>query len=593
MLFNGERKRAAIAIISHIIFTMIFFASCRTSPINIELSLPDGYQIFAINNGSYIDENVLKPLPDNVSVFMQDGITFFPVEFLAGLHNAEFKYDAGSAICTVTNRSGAVSFFIPSFNAYVKDDQAYALSSKPLVKNDIIYIPLKQLSIIIGIDYVYDYTNGVIWVNADGEIDANLKKNVYKKLGVPIKKEKTHKIINDIKKVTSYENIEPIIRQGYLYRSDDYGVLTQLILTDDDSIIESELNRNYKFTPNKYYLTGCYGDINNLYMCVKDGLEKVSFTISYLEEKNAQKLKTYYYQKKLINDIIGVDCTKIMNNLSSKLTNGIPFETPKYDLSVGSIDDKVINIRKKLGLPAGDYFDYYLFLRVASLQLERNITVSGCVDAETMEIIDAIKEPTRRTADMTTDINAYLSEQWATLCNIAKKGDVLIFQQRGDVQYGFNNHAALILDVLPDDTLYLLQARSRVLGVGSEKEVDYLTMDKFFNDAYWSKSQVASLYTYRGLSSEQRERLANGSNEKFSGYTFGFGSYFGFKETTCAELIRDAYADIGIDIYDKAAFLQNAIKALDGNPKDIMLLPDTIMLDNKMSISAIWQKPLQ
>ena len=157
--------------------------------------------------------------------------------------------------------------------------------------------------------------------------------------------------------------------------------------------------------------------------------------------------------------------------------------------------------------------------------------------------------------------------------------------------YGLNNHAVLIVDVLPEGKLQLLHARGVQYGVGFEDEMDFLSFDMLENDEYWQKTDMITVYELPDLRDDERIKLVEAACQRYREYAFGYMNILGKKEITCGELLRDAYKDAGYDIYDKKLFLQDLERLKDGiSLEDIIFLPDTIMLSDIMKIKAVWQR---
>ncbi len=180
---------------------------------------------------------------------------------------------------------------------------------------------------------------------------------------------------------------------------------------------------------------------------------------------------------------------------------------------------------------------------------------------------------------------------WEQLVSSARAGDFLVFSsENAGAKYGFFNHSALILDVdRTNGVVHLLHARSGELGVGSDSEMDKLSFDAFESVDYYENYNVVFLCRAGELSNDCAKELADSAAEKFRDYQFGYGGSLGLKETNCAELIVDAYAQQNISFLDNT-YETRLKEVLKGNTKNLVPIPDDLLFSPVTEVLAVWTR---
>ena len=180
-------------------------------------------------------------------------------------------------------------------------------------------------------------------------------------------------------------------------------------------------------------------------------------------------------------------------------------------------------------------------------------------------------------------------QQWHELCSRAKPGDIILCNRDDNTLYGYNNHSAVILEVLPNDTLHLIHARSEEYGVGcNDNELDYLNANRLKKNDYWKKTGRIALYSHISITDEQRSEIVRRGKKKFRNYKFGYYNIIGSKEITCAELVKELYSDAGLKIGPDKKEMRDLIFA--DMVENAVFLPDNLMLSESFKMLAIWNR---
>ena len=180
-------------------------------------------------------------------------------------------------------------------------------------------------------------------------------------------------------------------------------------------------------------------------------------------------------------------------------------------------------------------------------------------------------------------------QAWNTLAEHAEAGDYLLFHaETAYAEYGYFNHAALILDK-QGDTLHLLHARGSDQGVGADLDMDLLTWELMTSHVYYSDYDCVFLCESGALSPAAKEQMAREAYRKYNGYQFGYGGRLGLDEINCTELIQKAYASAGVEILadDYETRLRDVLR---GNTRNLVLIPDDLMLSGRAEVKAVWKR---
>lgn len=181
---------------------------------------------------------------------------------------------------------------------------------------------------------------------------------------------------------------------------------------------------------------------------------------------------------------------------------------------------------------------------------------------------------------------------FSTFIQEARPGDFLLFKAAGaDPKYGYFNHSALILDVDKEkEKIHVLHARSAELGVGADEEMDTFGEAELLDSDYWEKYEWSYLCTPRENIEDKRDEITQKAYEKYKGYSFGYGSWLGKKETSCAEIIEESYEEAGITLVQEDTVSLRLKEVLSGKAKNMVVVPDDLLLGDRAVVKAVWKK---
>ena len=183
------------------------------------------------------------------------------------------------------------------------------------------------------------------------------------------------------------------------------------------------------------------------------------------------------------------------------------------------------------------------------------------------------------------------SHTWEVFVRNAEIGDFIVFSaEKAAAEYGYFNHAALIVDIDRDkECLRLLQARGSEYGVGADLAMDYLSRQSLKDEEFFCKYGTLFLCGAGELSQTQRDRMTNWAYEKYNGYQFGYGGRVGLEEINCAELVVNAYQYEDIDLI-QGNYETRLKDVLKGNTKNLILIPDDLLFSEAVRVKAVWKR---
>jgi hypothetical protein len=180
---------------------------------------------------------------------------------------------------------------------------------------------------------------------------------------------------------------------------------------------------------------------------------------------------------------------------------------------------------------------------------------------------------------------------WKRLCQTAKIGDILLFKNSQGGAYGYFTHSALIIDIdINTFSISVLQARNAERGVGSGLPVDTITFEKFYNDDYWGKNYTVLLCSVLNVSEDTKKIITTKAIEHFNGYEFGYIGFTEAKQTTCSELIRDAYKLQNIEIVGTLDYTTALKSVLSGDYASLILVPEDLLRSEDIEVKDFWLK---
>ena len=592
---------AVIFILSFCVLAKMFISpATKQSDNNFDTnSLADTPKILmAVNNDFIVVDEKKYTYVNGIHVnkpYIKDGISYYPLDVIAELYGAsilEYPYN----IYIITNRFNEKTVISSDYTTAVYNNAEMALDSSPINIDGVLYLPIRNMMEMLGLNYSYDYYKGIVKMNANSinKVDYD----VYQEKGTLLNY--TNDMLDELFAAADdlgveYEDLLDYARQGRLYTSDSNGKLQQIIVRDDFKIEKNDAYNENTYNPNSYFVEGYYSDSEFLYSYIDGKMVKVDYSPKVKEKKNSVNLISEFFNTKYLQDIYNLENKELLHQIYDKIqVNGRTNNAFLYHINENN--DDIMEIKKDLmictkrEIPLNTKYDYYMFDLIADFQNNNSLNVTGMIDEETLNKIESSKN--NGSNEMTLSDNKEIEKQyWHDFCQKCKAGDVILCRKSDSTEYGLNNHSAMVIEVLPDDTIHLLQARGIKYGVGYEDELDYLSLDLLYENDYWKKTDVITLYEFPNISNENRNKIVSDACKKYKNYSFGYMGMLGKNETTCGELIRDAYKQHNYMIYDDAIYSITALNQKDDiSLNDIIFVPDTIMLSDIMKMKCLWQR---
>ncbi len=456
--------------------------------------------------------------------FIENGEMYISLDDAVSALNATMTKEDEFHIVTVES-NGCKSQFIPEYNVIVFNEEPIILRSKPIQKDGHIFLPVDIVAKILNVSCFRDYDNGVAVLRGSKPLDKSDFATILAEVGITDYIAQKNDEIEKLQQKYQEYDFYSLARQNRLYVSDNDGLLSKWVLLDDFSIIKEEQNIAHKFEKNQIYILGEESNKNNLYIIGEQNTYSLAPEIII-------KNDMVFALEKLIE-------TKMENQSEEQikmLTNAVSGEFSK------------------------EFADYK----------------QESVNSNEYNTILSVKK----------EENTNFQEDWNRLCSKTQKGDIVLFRNNSsDSRYGYFNHCALVLDVdKSTNTIWFLQARNSQLGVGADLPLDKLSFDSFNAENYWKHYDKVVLCRLPAINTEIAESLTQNAYNKFNGYTFGYGGFYGAKQTTCVEMIKDALADEKIDLISKSDYQHRLKKLLKGEDLSIFLIPDDIITSENVDV---------
>lgn len=455
--------------------------------------------------------------------FISDGEMVYSLNKTAEFLGAEISVDDNTNIVTVLS-NGCKAQFMTGFNVIVYNNtDPKLIRSKPVLKDDQIYLPVDVLADIMNCSSFRDYQNGIAVLRGKKAPDKESYAALLSLIGRSYESDRSNSELDELEERFSDYDIYDLSRSGRLYISNENGEIYKRQLLDDYTLTNEKQDAAYTFDKNEVYAAGSGSDSGNLYL-----LKSPDSVYSETPETMIKK------------DLI--------------------FAIERYiDLSIGG-DDTELDIYKKAikGEIDNDF-----------LQLKDEALGNGTYT----EITSAAGED-----------QSVIENRWAELCAEVRPGDILLFRNSAsDSKYGYFNHSAMVMDV-SGQTIHVLQARNSELGVGADMPEDFITAESFKNDGYWKHYDSIVLCRVNDISETAADGMVRTAYEKYNGYAFGYGGFYGAKEVTCAEIIKNAMQSSGVELIDGKEQRHRLKSAVKGDVLSMLILPDDIVLSDSISI---------
>ncbi|MCL2002463.1 MAG: copper amine oxidase N-terminal domain-containing protein [Oscillospiraceae bacterium] len=523
--------------------------------------------------------------------FMENGIKFVSINEISSILGADFHMDEVSRIVSIELNSHRVQFML-GFNLIIVNDSPVVIRSKPIERDGHIFMPANLLSELFNVPVFRDYCQGITVVGALKPLSEEEFLVLKGYAGLQVNKPQTVAELDEL----DIKDIYPFARDERLFVSDDAGQLFKWFLLDDFTLIKETQSTDSSFLPNTVFIQGEGSDKE--YLFIADSSDRYSLTPEAKTISNLEYATMRYVEMKMAHDVFGLseiqEVANMMKLYSSFITGRTTAPlTEEYVHRYGHSSEEILDIKRRmstyypeLSIPLTADFDYYLLEAIFRIQHEQNLELTGKIDNATY---DYIKNITDRRIAIDGDIT---HQKWMDLCSKARSGDILVFKNNSTGwKYGYFSHAALILNVSTSEgAIHVIQARSFEHGVGADLPIDRITYDKFYSDSYWRNSDTMLLLSAKDMTEDVGIRIAEKAYAHFKEYEFGFGGFFGAKETTCVEIIRDSLRFGDIDLISDLEYLLRLKDALDGAAKSLILLPDDIILSDNIVIVDYWEK---
>lgn len=425
------------------------------------------------------------------------------------------------------NYKGNVSAVMEEYNVLLFNSDTFIMDSTPCVRNGVLFLPVQALGKALSMRVSL---SPVQQICAFGSSDV---------LG--------EEELALLRMSLGFNEIEPWI-------GDDIVKLAQIYGADANLLWSHALERTL-------YVSDGDGHITQLWADVEGKIHRKEYEMSVLFPPNS----------------IFVENSKPENGLYDALTGSYVSETPeqiyKNELREATVRYMELlaasNIKNdetaKALLPA--------YEKAISGELSNEMYLSDKDDEYQTHIFDA--------EDNTS--------AWQTLVDKAQVGDFLLFRaEQAGAEYGCFNHSALIVEK-SENAMRLLHARGAEYGVGSLLDMDVLQYEDFFSEGYYSNYGEVFLCTSSELEDAKREGMVQNACDKYEGYQFGYGGRMGLREVNCAELIDDTYRTAGVPLV-KAGQDSRLKEVLKGNTKELVPIPDDLMLSGNAEVKAVWKK---
>ena len=470
----------------------------------------------------------------NAAPFLQNGVMYASVNEAVNYLNAQIARDNATNIISIESNKFK-SYFMPDFNIILLNNEPVVMPSKPVEKNGHIFLPVDIIATAMNVPCFRDYSQGVAVLRGAKPLKDEDYIILMKQAGLKVNKPMNNKELDNLTAKSGRGDIYSLSRASRLYVSDAKGKLFKWVLLDDFSLSKTSQDVAFTFPSDTAFISGEGKNRASMYMIGSD--EPFSPTPDEIAKNDLR-----YSMGRFVK---------------------LKFEQDNSPEQLKTFRDAV----------RGNFDNRFISNKTNDLQ---NGTYDGIVNGKG-----------------TTDIDTgTFRADWEQLCKKAAKGDVVLLRnKKSDDRYGYFNHAALIIDVDANNgKLRVLQARSPELGVGADLPMDYITIDSFRDDSYWNKYDVAVLGKVNGVNFENGNIIANKAYAHFKDYTFGYGKFFGTKQTTCVDLINDSLKLGDVEMISDKEYRSKLKRALNGEAESLVLLPDDIALSDNVKIVSYLER---
>jgi len=492
----------------------------------------NGVVLFLDSSHMLVDGEIRK---NDAAPFLHNGVMYASIDEAAKYLNARIIIDEATKIVSI-ELNKYTCFFMLDFNIIVlNNSEPLIMPSKPIEKNGHIFMPVDVIAKAMNVPCFRDYNQGIAVLRGAKPLKDEDYIILMKYAGLKVNRPMNNKELDTIAVKPGGEDIYSLSRASKLFASDATGKLFKWLLLDDFSLSKIPQDVAVDFPADTAFVSG-------------EGKDRVSMYIMGSDEPFSPTP----------DEILKNDLRYSMGR----------FVKLKFAQSGNSEQLKIFKDAVR-----GSFDGGFIQNKTDDLQ-------NGAYD----EIVNGTG---------TTDIDTgTFRRDWEQLCKKAAKGDVLLLRNKksGD-KYGYFNHAALIIDVdAGNGKLHVLQARGSELGIGADLPMDYITINSFRDDSYWNKYDVIVLCKADGVNSDTGNIIASKAYEHFKDYDFGYGGFFGARQTTCVELINDSLKFGNVELISDKEYLSKLKRALDGDAASLILLPDDVALSDNVRIVSYLER---
>ncbi|MBQ7118641.1 MAG: hypothetical protein IJO09_00350, partial [Oscillospiraceae bacterium] len=199
-----------------------------------------------------------------VALMFEKGRMYASLEKCAKVLGAVVEPLGETGIITVKINK-CTSYFSPLYNVIVFNDEPIILSSKPVVEDGEIFLPVSALAKIMNVSYAMDYDNGIAVIGNVGELEKSDYKSILTYLGIEFKRRNRSAEIDALCNENNRTDVYRYARQERLYVTDDSGNIEKWILLDDFSVEKKSVGALEKYPPNKAFYAGVNQSKEKLY----------------------------------------------------------------------------------------------------------------------------------------------------------------------------------------------------------------------------------------------------------------------------------------------------------------------------------------
>ena len=463
----------------------------------------------------------------NIPPFLNEGVMFVPLKPVVVLLGGSM---AQKDDVYFVNYNGNVSILMEEYNVFLFNTVSHIMDCRPVLRDGDLCVSVDALAVMLSKNCSKSPSQQLCVLGADKQLDVDAMARIREGFGLEKRPELTNTRLSEIAQAhgMDYDELARAAVYRHLWVSDSQGRITALWLDDSNEL------REYKYVMTEVF--------------PKD-------SVFVAKEEN---------------------WVEILVDMSSKK------RLPKFP-------DELY--KEELRWATGRYMELLAsFSLLGDREAERLLPSYRRALQGELTAVDYVAD--RRHVYETGLFTEFKDfHTWEVFVRNAEVGDFIVFSaEKAAAEYGYFNHAALIIDIDRDKKcLRLLQARGSEYGVGADLEMDYLSWQSLEDEEFFCKYGTLFLCGVEEFSQARRERMVSWAYEKYNGYQFGYGGRVGLEEINCAELVVSAYRHEDIDLVhgNYESRLKDVLK---GNTKNFVLIPDDLLFSEVARVKAVWTR---